>query len=366
MSPACKGCGAKLQSEQQDAVGYIDPKHLGRGLCQRCFKIKQYSEVHTVPIDNEKLIQMIEAYDKKRDLLTLVVDLSDIGQTALLELAQTFSGRKLVVVVNKIDIILRDMRHYEMWERHVKALFQGQDIVVDQFFFVSAKAQLGIKRLIDYYETTDYDAIRVIGCANVGKSSLITALLNETGDEPVVLPTIFMSPGTTLEQLRVPWGRKDLYDTPGIMKPTQLSYYLSPKGIKTIALTKAIRPKHYHIYEPQTFFIGGYAQVNVYPAQTNTVSFFVSDTVPIHRKGLVTDNTFYEKHVGALLSPPNKDDLAYNETLLIRAEHRFDLTKGKRDIVISGLGWVAFAKGSTSVQVSVPKELAVYEQAGLV
>jgi len=366
MSLSCKGCGAKLQTIDARIVGYIDGKHLERGLCQRCFKIKQYSDFHHIELDNSKLISMFDRYDKKSDLLTLVVDLSDLQKTCLLDLATQFVGKRLIVVVNKIDIILRDMRRYDLWEAQISALFSEHHIIVEQFFFVSAKEQLGMKRLIRYYEASPYEEIRVIGCANVGKSSLISALFHDSQQKTVIMPTIFLVPGTTLEELCVPWGDKNVYDTPGIMQRAQLPYYLTPKMIKAVALQKPIKPKIYHVYEPQTFFIGGYVQINVYPEYTNTISFFVSDTVPIHRKKLVSDNTFYEQHRGKLLSPPTSEELANHEKLLLRTSHSFAIAHEKQDIVIAGLGWIAIKEVKTKIEIIAPDGVAVYLQSSLV
>jgi len=363
----CRGCGALLQTSDEHAVGYINVRHLENGLCQRCFKIKQYSEFHYVDIDNEALVELVSGYNKEQDLLCLVVDLSDLKGTALLELANTLQGHRLIVVVNKIDIILRAMRRYDLWEAQLKSLFDKHRIVVDAFFFVSAKDQLGIKRLIAYYAASKYDKIKIIGCANVGKSSLITALFNDSElSEQSIMPTVFMTPGTTLQELCVPWKRKYVYDTPGIMQHGQLTYYLSPQAIKSIAISKPIHPKNYHIYEPQTFFIGGYVQVNVYPKTTDTVTFFVHSTVPIHRTKIARDDTFYQRHLGVLLSPPTTADLAQNERLFVRTQHNFELQQKKRDIVIAGLGWVSLKEGGTFVEVFAPEGVHVYEQEAIV
>jgi hypothetical protein len=363
----CKGCGVMLQTTEPEVVGYISVQHLEKGLCQRCFKIKQYSEFHYVDIDNASLVQLISGYDKEKDLLCLVVDLSDLRGTALLELAKSLQGHPLIVVVNKIDIILRQMRRYDLWEAQLASLFETHGIVVEAFFFVSAKAQLGIKRLIAYYEASKYDKIKIIGCANVGKSSLITALFNDSeANTTAVMPTVFMTPGTTLEELSVDWRMKRIYDTPGIMQAGQLTYYLTPQAIKAIALHKPVKPRNYHIYEPQTFFIGGYVQVNVYPKTTDTVTFFIQSNVPIHRTKLARDDTFYQRHVGTLLSPPTTADLARNERLLLRTQHNFALKQQKRDIVVAGLGWLSLKAGGASVEVLAPEGVHVYEQEAIV
>lgn len=366
MKRFCQGCGIQLQSDDPVAPGYVQAEYLTTGLCQRCFKIKQYSDFQKVELDNTKVVELIEKDSAQNELLTLVIDLSDFVETCLFELAASFRSRKLVVVVNKIDILAKDLRHYDLWKTQLMALFTEHDLYVEAFFFVSAKQQLGMRRLIAYYEMQSEQAIKFVGCANVGKSSLIQALFRDTTYEQTVMPTIFMAPGTTLDVLQIPWGTKTLYDTPGVMKPTQLTYYLNVQALKRVSMQRELRPKHYQIYEPQTFFIGGYAQIDLHPETTNTVTFFVPQAVKIHRKKLVQDDAFFQMHQGKLLSPPTKSDLRANEQLLERAKHRFVLERPKRDIVIAGLGWFSVKKAHARVEVYAVAGVHVYEQAALV
>ena len=44
----CIGCGAPLQSEDSDAPGYVPESSLYKEdvICKRCFRLKNYNEVH--------------------------------------------------------------------------------------------------------------------------------------------------------------------------------------------------------------------------------------------------------------------------------------------------------------------------------
>lgn len=362
----CRGCGVMLQTIDVDQAGFIREAHQEKGLCQRCFKITQYSDFQKVDIDNSKLFTMIKNYNPQNNLLTLVVDLTDFVETCLFELAPLLQAYRVIVVVNKIDVILADMRRYDLWEAYLQELFAKHQVVIEQFFFVSAKEMLGVKRLIRYLEQQPLPNIRIIGCANVGKSSLIQALFKDAKIETAILPTIFMTPGTTLEELQIPWQQFMIYDTPGIMKPEQLTYYLPNKMIKEIIIQKPIRPKNFHIYEPQTFYIGGYAQVNILPQDTNSITFFMNNNVTIHRKKYVVDEQFYQKHVGTLLVPPYKDGYQKITALADKQTHQLDITRSKTDVVISGLGWFSIHHKNTMVDIITVKGIKVYTQNSII
>ena len=81
----CAGCGVLLQTEQTKEKGYVLTQHVDTGRCQRCFKINQYSEFQKVDIDNEKLYQMIQAYNPETNQLVLVVDMLDMIETCLFD-----------------------------------------------------------------------------------------------------------------------------------------------------------------------------------------------------------------------------------------------------------------------------------------
>ena len=81
----CAGCGVLLQTEHPLEKGYVLTQHVDTGRCQRCFKINQYSEFQKVDIDNEKLYQMIQAYNPETNQLVLVVDMLDMIETCLFD-----------------------------------------------------------------------------------------------------------------------------------------------------------------------------------------------------------------------------------------------------------------------------------------
>ena len=71
--------------------------------------------------------------------------------------------------------------------------------------------------------------VYVVGVTNVGKSTLINAIIQEiTGDKDIITTSRF--PGTTLDKIEIPLDDGSyIYDTPGIIHRHQMAHYLTAK-----------------------------------------------------------------------------------------------------------------------------------------
>ena len=162
------------------------------------------------------------AYDKtidainKSSVILLVTSIDDgitSGDLEICSILRKFNKR-IILVINKCDKQKSLLKKYEFSE-----------LGLDEVYEVSAKTNQGLEKLVErlfkicnwsIYKHMKLTRIAFIGKPNVGKSTLINSILNEsrsiTSDKP----------GTTIDSLEIPFTFKGqnflIYDTAGIMK----------------------------------------------------------------------------------------------------------------------------------------------------
>jgi GTP-binding protein len=190
--------------------------------------------------------QMFEQVNMAISEADLIIHLLD-GKEGLLpfdiEIARRLrnTGKDIIWVINKIDNPSKFDKIYEFYS-----------IGTDQFLPISAITGYGIEELIDkilekipkYYETKieteNLPKIAIVGRPNVGKSTIINALL---GKKRMIVSPI---PGTTrdaVDAVCTYYGKKYLFiDTAGIRR---LSYYKNERTqiayVEKLSYFKALR-----------------------------------------------------------------------------------------------------------------------------
>lgn len=189
---------------------------------QASYKDKPFYLIDTGGIDlsdgdfNEEIKMQVEIGINEADTIVFVVDAKD-GLTTSDELIRDMlkrQNKKVIVAINKIDNNLGKENAYEFY-----------NLGFDNYVNISAEHGTGIDELLkiatsDYnegYEDEDNNIkISVIGRPNVGKSSLVNALLNE---ERVIVSNVA---GTTRDAVDTKFTYKKceytLIDTAGLRK----------------------------------------------------------------------------------------------------------------------------------------------------
>tara|TARA_Y100000389_G_C17468006_1_gene527489 strand:+ start:3950 stop:5266 length:1317 start_codon:yes stop_codon:yes gene_type:complete len=136
-------------------------------------------------------------------------------------------NKKIILVVNKCDKQKSDLKRYEFSE-----------LGFDDIFEVSAKTNNGLFELVEKifslssaseYIEKRQSRIAFIGKPNVGKSTLINSILNESRS------ITSNTPGTTIDSLEIPFIFKGknylIYDTAGIMKKSSTKEIINKYSI---------------------------------------------------------------------------------------------------------------------------------------
>ena len=338
----CIGCGAVIQIEQPNELGYTPKAAFEKGVasgelyCQRCFRLRHYNEIQDVALTDDDFLRLLNEIGAEDALIVNVVDIFDFNGSLIPGLHRFVGKNPVLMVGNKVDVLPKSLKPSKLtqWMRE-RAHEQGLR-PVDVMLTSAKKAQAMTELLeaIEYYrEGRD---VYVVGVTNVGKSTLINQIIKQTAGVTDVITTSRF-PGTTLDKIEIPLeDGQSLIDTPGIIHRHQMAHYLGNQDLKLIAPQKEIKPKTYQLNPEQTLFLGGIARFDFIQGERSSFTAYVANDLLIHRTKLATADEFYDKHVGGLLQPPRPAEVADFPELV-----RFEFSiKERTDIVFAGLGWI--------------------------
>lgn len=365
--PICLGCGAALQSENERQPGYVPASALGKEgtICRRCFRIKNYNEVSEVSLTDDDFRRILNGIGSTNALVVKIVDLFDFNGSLIPGLHRYIGNNQLLLVGNKLDLLpkqinTRKMKHWMKVRAHEWGL-KPTDVVL-----VSGLKGHNLQELVDYLELLRKGRdVYVVGTTNVGKSTIINRLLKDFGEGNDLELTTSRFPGTTLDLIEIPLDQQSsLYDTPGIINDEQIIHKIPPQELKVIMPSKPVNPKVYQLKQEQTLFLGGFARIDFIQGVPQSFVVYISNEIPIHRTKLEKADQLYSEHAGELLSPPSKETLSKMPAM---QKHFFSIQKGeKKDIVISGLGWITLQGEAAKIEVQAPKGVAVQLRQSLI
>lgn len=354
----CQGCGVDIQTENKDKPGFAPKSALQNEeiICQRCFRLKHYNEVQDVGYSDGDFLKMISQIADTKSLVVKIVDVFDFNGSFIKSLHRLTGNNPIILVGNKIDLLPKstNLNRLKQW---MKKSAKDYGLTVQDVFLVSSKTGLGfdnVKTNIESYRKGK--DVYVVGCTNVGKSTFINYLINEsTGTKDAITTSYF--PGTTLGFIDIPLDDKaSLYDTPGVINRQQLTHYLSKQDIKTITPTKEIKPRVYQLNDGQTLFVGGLIRIDFIKGNRQSFVLYFSNALDIHRTKLDKADQLYVDHLGGMLQPPSESSKAEYPPL---QERTFKISGEKTDIVLPGLGWITLSGEAVTIAVSSPNDVPV-------
>ncbi len=363
----CIGCGARIQTEEPNELGYTPKAALEKGIasgeiyCQRCFRLRHYNEIQDVSLTDDDFLRLLNSLGTEDALIVNVVDIFDFSGSLIPGLHRFVGDNPVLLVGNKVDILPKSLKKPKLtqWmkERAHEAGLRPVDVLLTSAKKPHEMSEL-LEKIEEYREGRD---VYVVGVTNVGKSTLINQIIKNTaGVKDLITTSQF--PGTTLDKIEIPLDDGHfLIDTPGIIHHHQMAHYLGNKDLRIIAPTKEIKPKVYQLNPEQTLFLGGLARFDFISGSRSSFIAYVSNDVALHRTKLEKADDFYKKHVGGLLQPPRPDEVE-NFPELVRFEFSI---KEKTDIVFAGLGWITVTEPSV-VAGWAPKGVDVIKRKALI
>ena len=365
-------------------------------VCARCYSLRNYGKVK-----NEAAEILMPSFDFGRvvgdrlskvgpggAVVLLLVDLIDFDGSFPVDAVDILSpyvaneSVDVLLVGTKVDLLPTQCtraRVTSFVRRRAKDLSLKRASGVH---LVSAHSGMGVNILSEQLETLldEGREVWVVGAQNAGKSSLINRLSKKYGGPGPEDggPLASHLPGTTLGVVKLPGllpNGSDVYDTPGLLQPFQVSGRLTNEEARAVLPRKRLAPRTYRAEIGSSIHIGGLARIDVVdsPQRTLYLTVWASHDVPTHYmvrgEGGKADD-FYEKHAGGKLSPPVGEHRAAQlgewgcRTVSVYGE---SWQRSDRDISIGGLGWVGVGcNGNASFKVWTHEGVQVETRESLV
>lgn len=269
----CVGCGSILQTDNKEEIGYTN--NINNSLCERCFRIKNYSDYKLVSKSNEDYINIISNIGSTNSLVVLVVDLFNIPSN--LDIIGKYINNDILLVLTK-----RDLLPLSVYDVNLINYFNKYNLNIIDTIIISSMKNYNFDLLLDKINNYKHDKyVYVVGYTNAGKSTMINKLLyNYTDIKPVITTSVL--PSTTIDSIEINF--KDnlvLIDTPGLLDNNNIINSIDTKNIKRIIPNKEIKPITYQIKCKQTLFIEDIVRVDL--DDMNSLTFYISNSLNMER-----------------------------------------------------------------------------------
>lgn len=368
----CLGCGVKVQSTDPNMPGYVSEIHIiengDKVYCKRCFDVIHYNRRYTVPPENKAFVTKMKSIQKKnsKDVILLMVDVLDIYGGFIEGLHDLVGDLPVIVLINKIDLMPKSikLKHLELTTREIG---KGLGLNIISVYPVSAKSKKNIETVVNkidklrynkYSRKTNFDNCYVVGCASVGKSTLINSLREMCYGENLYPITTSDQFQTTLDLIKIELGNKFfIYDTPGIINQYSFNAYLNYDSVKVLTPKTYLKVRTYQLNPDQTIFLGGLVRTDFVEGTNISVSCFVSNQLYVHRTKTSQADNLYETQQFKMLVPPieveEKGKLGNLQTYELEC---FENNKFY-DIIIPGVGFLHVKGESLKIKLTMSEHV---------
>ncbi|NLZ74952.1 MAG: ribosome biogenesis GTPase YqeH [Erysipelotrichia bacterium] len=323
MNNKCLGCGALLQNNNENEIGYV--VDLNMNYCQRCFKMihyDQHKENDFLP-DNNLIIEQLNQLDGN---FVWIIDIFDFDSSLNSVLVDFYRKHSCNIILNKCDLLPTKI-NYEKLGKYV--LSRIKKLNIKSKAIITRGINTDFIDSFNAYINVEDKPIIMTGLANVGKSTIINHLLKDK------VVTVNRYPATTINFNEIKTEQYHIIDTIGIVAENTMQMYLTNKQLKTVVPIKQVRPIVFQLMQNQTLSIGGLARIDILNNEKANVVIYTSNLLKIKRSKLENADKLWLKNYGKELTPTLKGC----ESFLEMKKHSFT-NKGKVEYFISGLGFI--------------------------
>lgn len=336
----CKGCGILLQDKDIKLPGYT--VNLEQDYCQRCFRLTHYGDVDKLEeetIDNTKIIDIYNEYSK--ELFVLIIDSFDALILDNDDLLDIFKDKKLLIVINKIDLLPRSVKDDKLEDLFKNVLNKCDTSNVIGCLLTYKNDQTFNDLFFETLDELKVNKCVFVGRVNAGKTTIINILLNSSD------LTVSTYPGTTVNENIIEYDNYTFIDTPGLIDENSFINKLDKKLLKYLVPNKCVKPQIYQLYEPQSYLIEGLIRIDIIPKKESSISFFIKNELEPHRTKMENADNYIKNH---------SDE--FKLKLLDFKENSFNNVKDE-SFYFKGLGYIRI-KGSSDVKIFIDNDIQMY------
>jgi len=330
----CLGCGILLQTTEITKVGYINI--LENDYCKRCFRIRHYGDYASFKQEGVSSLKVLKTIGELPGTILLVLDVTDLESGLFKGIRRHLPDREFILAVTKRDLLPSTVSESKILSQLARKL-KEESIQSTGAVLLGNHSKDNIESLRTLLRKLPKSQnIITTGYANVGKSTLLNALL----DEPSKL-TISPYPHTTLDIQAFTWEGHTLYDTPGIRLEASLLDFVPHEQIPEIVMNQRLKPITYQLSGDQCFILPYIGSLSVFPQGEATITLYFSQNLKIHRTKVAHRDDYLEKH------QPFSKAADMKRLVLVK-------TEDKMDVVFKQIGWVCITGAVEKIEVLSP------------
>lgn len=363
----CHGCGFELQTTKEEELGYIKgiKEEKDEHYCKRCYDMIFHNKTPNTFLKDEDYWNLFEEIVGEDKLYVLVLDLFNLEGSIIDQMIDKLENKKIILVLNKKDLLpklVKDSKIYSYIKKHPRL----KKLNIIDYVIISTFKKYNIDILLEKINLNREDDVFLIGAANVGKSSLLNAIINSVvGENREYVSTSYYA-GTTLGIINVPFDEKsNLIDTPGIIKNSNLLTELNKKSLEKLIPKKEVRARTFQLEQEQTLFISSLLQFDYVKGPKRGFTLYFSNYIDVHRSKFSNSKEFRDKNLGKnIILNPSYDEL---ENIEFKTES-IQIEGNNVDLVIDGLGWINFKNIDEKIycNITIPKKTSYYIRKGLI
>ncbi len=340
----CIGCGAKLQTADENKEGYVDKNALNREIiyCKRCYQLKHYGKFNKSPYI-KNTISMLKESANLNDLIVLVCDVSLCYCPLIKELQEINDFNNVVMVCNRYDLY-KDFIDITKAKQFILKQVKKSKLHINEVYIINDN----IEEIFDELDSKSVNKnIYLLGLENAGKTTFVNNILKSVANKKNDILVNSKYPGTTIDLIKIPLT-DDFYliDSPGVKSNGNLLNYVDLGFVKKINGDNKIKQTIYQLNNNQTIIISNVLMLDYVRGYKQSLVFYGSSMLSLTRcKSINANKTFNNIMKDLKLKAANVNSFKdlVSKTFVIDSDY-------KKDLVIEGLGFFTLRKGTYTIK----------------